>query len=92
MPKALSPQYTVVSAKNPPASRPRPRKWRPAESLSAMPASFAARRFARYAQERRAQAAYREVLLRFPGNDPSGCREQARQELATDDPGEESAG
>jgi len=53
---------------------------------------FAARRFARYAQERRAQAAYREVLLRFPGNDPSGCREQARQELATDDPGEESAG
>jgi len=43
---------------------------------------FAARRFERYAEDRRAQAAYREMLLRFPGDDPGGCRAQARQELS----------
>jgi len=53
---------------------------------------FAARRFARYGQEQKAQAAYREVLLRFPGEDPSGCRERAQQERSADVPGEESAG
>jgi FHA domain-containing protein len=53
---------------------------------------FAARRFARYGQEQRAQAAYREVLLHFPGDDPSGCREKARQELAADAGGEGDAG
>jgi hypothetical protein len=53
---------------------------------------FAARRFAQYGQDRKAQAAYREVLLHFPGEDPSGCRERARQELPAGEPGEESAG
>jgi len=53
---------------------------------------FAARRFARYGQEQKAQAAYREVLLHFPGDDPSGCRERAQQDLSADVPGEESAG
>ena len=53
---------------------------------------FAARRFAQYGQEQKSQAAYREVLLHFPGDDPSGCRERARQELSEDAPGEESAG
>jgi len=53
---------------------------------------FAARRFARYGQEQKAQAAYREVLLHFPGEDPSGCRERAQQDLSADAPGEESAG
>jgi FHA domain len=53
---------------------------------------FAARRFAQYGQEQKAQAAYREVLLHFPGEDPSGCRERAQQELSADAPGEESAG
>jgi hypothetical protein len=53
---------------------------------------FAARRFARYGQEQKARAAYREVLLHFPGEDPSGCRERAQQDLSADAPGEESAG
>jgi hypothetical protein len=53
---------------------------------------FAARRFAQYGQEQKAQAAYREVLLHFPGEDPSGCRERAQQELSADGPGEEGAG
>ena len=43
---------------------------------------FAARRLERYAEEHRAQAAYREMLLWFPGDDPGGCRAQARQELS----------
>ena len=53
---------------------------------------FAARRFARYGQEQKAQAAYREVLLHFPGQDPSGCRERAQQDLSADAPAEENAG
>jgi Inner membrane component of T3SS, cytoplasmic domain len=43
---------------------------------------FTARRFERYGEEQRAQAVYREVLLHFPGDDPSGCRAEARQELS----------
>ena len=53
---------------------------------------FAARRFARYGQEQKAQAAYHEVLLHFPGQDPSGCRELAQQDLSADAPAEENAG
>jgi hypothetical protein len=53
---------------------------------------FAARRFARYGQEHKAQAVYREVLLHFPGEDPTRCRERAQQDLPADEPLEESAG
>jgi hypothetical protein len=42
---------------------------------------FAARRFERYGQDDRAQSAYREILLHFPGDDPSGCRARARDNL-----------
>jgi len=44
---------------------------------------FTARRFERYGEEQRAQAVYREVLLHFPGDDPSGCRARAQEELST---------
>jgi len=47
---------------------------------------FTARRFEKYGVEQRAQAVYREVLLHFPGDDPSRCRAEARQELS--DPAE----
>ncbi|MFL5311300.1 MAG: FHA domain-containing protein [Myxococcales bacterium] len=53
---------------------------------------FAARRFARYGEEQKARAAYREVLLHFPGEDPSGCRERVQRELSADAPEEGSAG
>jgi len=53
---------------------------------------FTARRFERYGEERRAQAVYREVLLHFPGDDPSGCRARAREELSTAADGDGSAG
>ncbi len=53
---------------------------------------FTARRFERYGEERRAQAVYREVLLHFPGDDPSGCRARAREELSTVADGDASAG
>lgn len=53
---------------------------------------FAAGRFERYGQEQKAEAVYREVLLHFPGDDPSGCRAQARRSLADAEPGDGSAG
>ena len=53
---------------------------------------FTAGRFERYGQEQRAEAAYREVLLHFPGEDPTGCRAQAQRSLADAEPGEGSAG
>ena len=53
---------------------------------------FTAGRFERYGQERRAEAAYREVLLHFPGEDPTGCRAQAQRSFADAEPGEGSAG
>jgi hypothetical protein len=43
---------------------------------------FAAARFERYGQEEKAQQAYREVLLHFPGDDASGCRKKARESIA----------
>jgi hypothetical protein len=52
---------------------------------------FTARRFERYGEEHRAQAVYREVLLHFPGDDPSGCRARAREELSTASDGDGSA-
>jgi len=51
---------------------------------------FAARRSERYGQDDRAQAIYREILLRFPGDDPSGCRARARENL--DDEADRGAG
>ena len=52
---------------------------------------FTARRFERYGEEQRAQAVYREVLLHFPGDDPSGCRARAQQDLSTGADGDGSA-
>jgi pSer/pThr/pTyr-binding forkhead associated (FHA) protein len=43
---------------------------------------FAAARCERYGQEAQAQTTYREILLRFPGEDPSGCRRKAQEALA----------
>lgn len=43
---------------------------------------FSAARFTRYGEEDKAQQAFREVLLHFPGDDPSGCRRQAEENLA----------
>ena len=52
---------------------------------------FAARRFEKYGRDQKAQAAYREVLLHFPGEDPSGCRKEAQQELVPAGDGDGSA-
>ena len=52
---------------------------------------FTARRFQSYGEEVRAQAAYREMLVRFPGLDPGGCRAAAREELSELAEGEGSA-
>lgn len=45
---------------------------------------FAAARFERYGQEETAQRTYREVLLHFPGEDPSGCRKKAQGNLVSE--------
>ena len=47
---------------------------------------FRAARFERYGQEERAQEAWREVLLHFPGDDATGCRRKARDHLASAQP------
>ena len=39
---------------------------------------FTALRFERYGEEEKAQNAWREVLLHFPGEDPTGCRKKAQ--------------
>ncbi|GAC1345365.1 MAG: hypothetical protein NVS2B9_08620 [Myxococcales bacterium] len=44
---------------------------------------FAAERHGHYGLEAKAQLALREVLLRFPGDDPSGCRRRAREGIAS---------
>ena len=44
---------------------------------------FSAARFERYGQEEKAQQTYREVLLHFPGEDPSGCRKKAQGNLVS---------
>jgi pSer/pThr/pTyr-binding forkhead associated (FHA) protein len=43
---------------------------------------FAAARFQKYGEGERAQQAYRDVLLRFPGDEPSGCRKTAQGRLS----------
>jgi hypothetical protein len=44
---------------------------------------FTAARFERYGQDERAQQKYREVLLHFPGEDPSGCRKKAQGNIVS---------
>jgi hypothetical protein len=44
---------------------------------------FAAGRLERYRQDEKAQRVYRETLLRFPAEDPSGCRGKARSEIVS---------
>jgi pSer/pThr/pTyr-binding forkhead associated (FHA) protein len=43
---------------------------------------FAAARFEKYGEAERAQQTYRDVLLRFPGDEPSGCRKTAQARLS----------
>src|SRR4051812_13209001 len=45
---------------------------------------FAAGRLERYGQGDAAQRVYREALLHFPAEDPSGCRGKARSEIVLD--------
>jgi hypothetical protein len=45
---------------------------------------FAAGRLERYGQDDKAQRVYREALLHFPDEDPSGCRGKARAEIVSD--------
>jgi hypothetical protein len=47
---------------------------------------FRAARFERYGQQDDAQQAWREVLLHFPGDDVSGCRKRARDNLFSPQP------
>ena len=42
---------------------------------------FVAGRFDRYDQAERAQLAWREVLQHFPGDDPTGCRKKAQDNI-----------
>ncbi|HWE23474.1 MAG TPA: FHA domain-containing protein [Myxococcales bacterium] len=43
---------------------------------------FGAARSEKYGQDAQAQAAYREMLLRFPADDATGCRRRAKEALA----------
>ena len=38
---------------------------------------------ARHGQDERAQQVYREVLLHFPGDDPSSCRKKAQENIVS---------
>ena len=44
---------------------------------------FSAARFERYGQDEKAQQTYREVLLHFPGEDPTGCRKKAQENIVS---------
>jgi hypothetical protein len=44
---------------------------------------FSAQRFERYGQDDRAQQTYREVLLHFPGDDPTACRKKAQENIVS---------
>lgn len=44
---------------------------------------FSAERFERYGQDDRAQQTYREVLKHFPGEDPTGCRKKAQENMVS---------
>ncbi len=48
--------------------------------------SFGAGRLETYGEEEKAQQAWREVLLHFPGDDPGGCREKAQERLLVAQP------
>jgi pSer/pThr/pTyr-binding forkhead associated (FHA) protein len=47
---------------------------------------FTAARFERYGQHDRAQRAWREVLLHYPGDDPAGCRHRAEESVVSSQP------
>ena len=44
---------------------------------------FTAARLERYGQADKAQQIFREVLLHFPGEDPSSCRKKAQENLVS---------
>ena len=44
---------------------------------------FSAGRFERYGQDDKSQQTYREVLLHFPGEEPSGCRKKAQENIVS---------
>lgn len=47
--------------------------------------AFSAQRFERYGEADKAQQTWRDVLLHFPGEDPSGCRKKAQANLVSAD-------
>jgi hypothetical protein len=47
---------------------------------------FAAERLDRYGEHEKAQEAWRDVLLHFPGEDPSRCRAKAQANAAESEP------
>jgi pSer/pThr/pTyr-binding forkhead associated (FHA) protein len=47
---------------------------------------FSASRSDRYGESEKAQQAWREILLHFPGDDPAGCRRKARDNLVSTQP------
>ncbi len=44
---------------------------------------FTAARLQTYGPQDKAQSAYRDVLLHFPGDDPSGCRRKAQEKIVS---------
>jgi hypothetical protein len=44
---------------------------------------FSAARFERYGQDEKAQQTFREVLLHFPGEDPTSCRKKAQEKIVS---------
>jgi len=44
---------------------------------------FSGARFERYRQDEKAQLKFKEALLYFPGEDPSGCRKKARERISS---------
>lgn len=44
---------------------------------------FTASKLEKYGQDDKAQQTYREVLLHFPGEDPSGCRKKAQENIVS---------
>lgn len=44
---------------------------------------FSAARFEKYGQDDRGQQVYRELLLHFPGDDPSSCRKKAQENIVS---------
>ena len=51
---------------------------------------FSADRLERYGQPDKAQQAWREVLLHFPGDDPGGCHKRAQENLVSPQPDPEA--